>query len=143
MKLSEHFDSKEFRCSCGCGKEDISPKLIVLAEDIRSIWNKPINVHSGCRCKENQKELKLRGLTNTLNSQHCECIAFDFNILGVKNKELHKKMKELYNNGKIKGLGLYDWGCHVDIRKGSQSFWDYRSDEMKSDEIEDEIEGDK
>jgi hypothetical protein len=62
MKLSDHFDSDEFRCPCqGCqGIEPlVAPELVSNLEKLRAILNadlKPgdpehrISVNSGCRC---------------------------------------------------------------------------------------------
>ena len=60
MKLSDHFDSKEFRCHCfACGEPLVDPRLIVGLEQLRGILNAgitdPAKQHritltSGCRC---------------------------------------------------------------------------------------------
>ena len=51
MKISAHFDSKEFECKCGCGLSDMNPLLIDGLEKLRSvIGDKPIIVTSGRRC---------------------------------------------------------------------------------------------
>lgn len=60
MKLSDHFDSKEFRCRCfACGEPLVDPRLIGRLEQLRAILNAEIpepakqhriTVTSGCRC---------------------------------------------------------------------------------------------
>ena len=60
MKLSDHFDSKEFRCRCfACGEPLVDPMLVQALEQLRGILNaeipEPAKQHriavtSGCRC---------------------------------------------------------------------------------------------
>lgn len=51
MKLSEHFDSKEFLCKCGCGLGIDNPKLIERLERLRTLLgDTPIEIVSGRRC---------------------------------------------------------------------------------------------
>jgi len=51
MKLSEHFNSKEFLCPCGCGHDKIRQSHIDLLEEARRLADIPFNINSGCRCE--------------------------------------------------------------------------------------------
>lgn len=46
MKLSEHFDSSEFACKCGCGGMDngagVNPKLVQVLERMRQYIGNPL-----------------------------------------------------------------------------------------------------
>ena len=49
--LSEHFNSSEFACKCGCGTAfTINPSLLEKLEGIRKFLNRPIEIASGFRC---------------------------------------------------------------------------------------------
>lgn len=48
--LSEHFDSSEFRCKCGCGICNVSATLLTKLERLRHQLGRPIHINSGCRC---------------------------------------------------------------------------------------------
>ena len=49
--LSLHFDKSEFRCQCGCGGENPSPKLIEMLEKLHDLMGaKAIIISSGYRC---------------------------------------------------------------------------------------------
>jgi len=54
--LSEHFSKSEFACKCGCGFDAVSPAFIKRLEQVRTLYGKPIKVHSGCRCKKHNEE---------------------------------------------------------------------------------------
>lgn len=50
-KISEHFDTTEFTCKCGCGKTIIKQSLIDRLEKLHEILNaKSIIINSGYRC---------------------------------------------------------------------------------------------
>jgi len=49
-RLSEHFDSSEFACRCGCGFDEVDPALVEHLEAVRSALGVPLMVLSGCRC---------------------------------------------------------------------------------------------
>lgn len=50
-KLSEHFDSKEMLCKCGCGKAVVKQSLIDRLEKLYDVMNaSKIIINSGYRC---------------------------------------------------------------------------------------------
>lgn len=51
-KLTEHFNSEEFDCKCGCGKNNISKELVDRLEQVRRNCGYPIVITSGCRCEK-------------------------------------------------------------------------------------------
>lgn len=56
--LSEDFDSSEFRCKCGkCNVVNISPVLVKQLQRLRTIYRNPIEIDSGGRCPEHNKEV--------------------------------------------------------------------------------------
>lgn len=49
--LSLHFDKEEFRCQCGCGGENPSPKLVEMLEKLHDLMGaSAIIISSGYRC---------------------------------------------------------------------------------------------
>ncbi len=50
--ITQDFSRWEFRCKCGCGKEDIHIGLVHRLQVIRDITGHPIKILSGCRCAE-------------------------------------------------------------------------------------------
>ena len=51
MKLTENFDSSEFRCKCGCGKGDwlMAPELVQGLQELRELIGQPIVINSAYR----------------------------------------------------------------------------------------------
>ena len=118
MKLSEHFDSSEFACKCGCGSlnngADVSPKLISVLEQMRQKCGKPIIVTSGYRCPTHN-----RNEGGVSNSQHVLGKAAD--VL-VPEGMTEAKFMELAAQCGADGIGSYPWGIHIDVR-GEKARW--------------------
>jgi hypothetical protein len=59
MKLTEYFDSEEFKCGdgCGLGHESVSMDIINIATKIRTELGEPITVNSSCRCSKHNYEV--------------------------------------------------------------------------------------
>ena len=114
MKLSEHFNSEEFACKCGCGKSEVSPKLIELLDIIRKYANAPITIVSGRRCPAHNKNC---GGVKT--SQHLLGNAADIQIKGMSASKVQQFIQELHESNKCRvgGLGSYTTFTHVDVRQ--------------------------
>ena len=69
MKLTEHFDSSEFRCKCGCGQGDwlMAPELVQALEELRELIGKPIIVNSAYRCPKHNAQVG--GVANSYHTQ--------------------------------------------------------------------------
>lgn len=118
-QLTKNFKRSEFACKCGCGFDDIDPKLVALIQTIRDEVG-PIKISSGCRCVEHNK--KIGGVPNSF---HTKGKAAD--LVSSKGSEyLYNTIQKLYNEGKLKGLKyciryIYKNFCHVDIGKDRSS----------------------
>lgn len=118
MQLSEHFDSSEFACKCGCGGlrngADINPRLVQVLERMRTKCGKPLILSCGYRCPSHNAEVG-----GVWNSQHIKGTAADVQTPeGMTPIELF----ELAQDCGADGVGLYDWGVHVDVR-GYKATW--------------------
>lgn len=117
-KLSANFNSTEFDCQGkGCCSETlIDDELVTMLQKIRDHFGKPISVcpaHSGYRCAKHNKEVG-----GASQSYHTKGMAADISVQGIKHEEVAKYAESIG----VKGIGLYDWGCHLDTRT-SKSFW--------------------
>ena len=124
-KLSPHFSVEECRCRCGCGKCNVQARLLNLAEKIREYFgNKPMVTHSVCRCERRNTEA---GGSKT--SQHLTGRAMDFHIKGLSHELVYKQLLSVHNEyfPELRGLFLYDWGIHIDVRNDTFRAKDYRS----------------
>lgn len=118
MKLSEHFDSSEFACKCGCGGmnngADINPRLVQVLERMRQIIGKPLELSCAYRCPTHNAEVG--GMSN---SQHIYGTAADVQTpAGSSPSELYQAAEQAGADG----IGLYPWGVHVDVR-GEWARW--------------------
>ena len=118
MKLSEHFDSSEFACKCGCGGlnngADISANLVAVLERMRQRCGKPIIITSAYRCPtHNANE------GGVSNSQHVLGTAAD---LLVPKGMTKSAFIDLAAQCGADGIGSYPWGIHIDVR-GEKARW--------------------
>lgn len=123
VKLSKNFKSTEFDChgnGC-CSETKVAPDLVVLLQDIRDHFGKPITITSGYRCPTHNSRV-----SRSKNSYHTRGpvdSAADFTVSGVTPREVAK-----YAESKgIKGIGLYEtkndgFFVHIDTRT-TKAFW--------------------
>jgi len=121
IECTQNFAFEEFGCRCGdcCfDGSSIEPALIIVLEDLRSVFGARIIINSGIRCEE----------YNTLiggarSSRHLPVFAdaADIQVEGVSPKKVFEYLDNTgYRN--LLGLGLYASWVHVDTR-GYRSRW--------------------
>lgn len=111
FRLSEHFETDEFDCRCGCGfghrEGDVSAALIDALEEMRSIIGRPIKIASGCRCNEYNREVG-----GVDNSAHTRGSAADLVVYGGEDRFL--VVGAAYQVGML-GVGVAKSFVHVDV----------------------------
>lgn len=113
--LTEHFRRSEFACKCGCGFDDIDPKLVAICERVRQAVGVPVRVNSGCRCEK--YNAKVKGAAK--DSQHTKGKAADLSC-SIGAMALYDTIQALYAAGELPGLEYclrYPTFVHVDIGK--------------------------
>lgn len=120
----EFFDREEFRCQCR-GKcctgfpNEPHEATVRFADAIRRRVGKPIRVNSGLRCPTWNS---IQG--GVANSNHMTGGAVDLGCpAGVTPAEMKDAAEAVMGN--TGGIGIYDWGIHID--DGSYSRWDERA----------------
>jgi uncharacterized protein YcbK (DUF882 family) len=97
------------------------PNLVEAFEALRvKLGNKPLVVLSAYRHPQYNKKIG-----GALKSQHTEGRALDIRTpKGMTPRELFDVMVNLSNSTPIRGIGLYKWGCHMDVRPQQKlSLW--------------------
>lgn len=111
MKLSPNFNDYEFKCHCGkCELVKPSCELLIILEDVRSYFNRPVTIMSGYRCISHNANVG-----GAKKSKHLNSTASDIIVSGVRPSKVHEYLTNKYIN--TYGIGAYDTFTHVDIRK--------------------------
>lgn len=118
MKLTDHFDSREWDCrdETPYPAQWIESRLRPHAKEleiIRARAGSPIIISSGYRTPEYNRKIG-----GARNSQHVEGRATDFTIRGWTPLALKELVLDLHRQGLIVigGVGLYATFLHVDTR---------------------------
>lgn len=112
-----NFKVVEFACHDGSDEIKIDSDLVFSLQQIRDNFGSPVNIHSAYRTKEYNKSIG-----GAARSQHIYGKAADIDVKGVIPLTLAQYAETSCTL--INGIGLYDWGCHLDTRK-SKSYWKY------------------
>jgi len=111
MRLSAHFNSKEFTCKCGCGSFIENAELISVLERLRGIFlGKSVHINSGTRCAVHNK-----AIGGASRSQHLLGTAADITIAGVSPKDVAGMLTTMYPT--TYGIGRYNNFTHFDVRE--------------------------
>ena len=111
LQLTQHFQSDEFWCSCGCGKEGpngnhISQSLVLKLEIVRTAINKPMKINSGIRCLKYNRSIK-----SSDTSSHIKCVAADISCTQMSDRHLlMSHLPKLFER-----IGIHKDFIHVDI----------------------------
>ena len=116
-RLSANFRRSEFACWCGCGFDDVDPRLVQRLQHLREQLNAPIVVNSGCRCAEHNESVGGRP-----QSQHLLGKAADIRVPGRSPAEV-KAVAESMNL--FTGIGIYATFVHLDVGDVTRR-WDGR-----------------
>ena len=114
-----YFRREEFRCPCGrCGGFPVEPQeeMVRTVDEIRRRLGVPVSIvdagGSGIRCPEHNAEVG-----GVANSEHLYGRAADLHSSASPAKMKSVAEEVLGNTG---GIGLYNWGIHVDVGKYSR-----------------------
>lgn len=114
--LSAHFKVKEFACQDGSDTVFVARELPVVCEYIRMRCNKGITINSGYRTVTHNK--KVGGVADSLHTHGC---AADLKKpSGYTPAKMAAIAREIMPDWG--GVGIYDWGIHVDVRE-KKSDW--------------------
>lgn len=115
--LSAHFKVAEFRCKDGSDEVKIDDALVMLLQNIRDYFDKPITINSAYRTPSHNAQVG-----GSAKSQHVLGKAADIVVQGITPLAV-AQFAEFTTAG---GIGLYKSFTHVDTRS-SRVCWDQRS----------------
>ena len=114
----KYFGRHEFACKCGkCGGYPAEPseRLVRVLDEIREETGLPVYINSGVRCAEHNE-----AVGGADDSRHLYGDATDIRCPGKTPRELYVLADFIV--GSTGGVGIYDWGIHVDTR-GHRARW--------------------
>ena len=123
---SEHFSAAELMCHgasqghCDCGPETadkVNPLLLEKLETLRAKIGGPIELSCAYRCPEHNRHTD----GSSKVSQHMLGNAADVQTPNYEHCHTPEQLKWYCEQCGFDGIGLYSWGCHVDVRDGGQS----------------------
>lgn len=118
-QLTEHFNLKEFTCSC-CDRVKITPgffRHVGLLEQIRTKLGFPIRINSGYRCPEHNK-----AVGGAKSSWHL-LFATDLDTDDGDPEKL-TAIRMAAEEAGFTGIGISDTFIHVDLRP-EKTIWRY------------------
>lgn len=108
--LTKNFRVKEFACQDGSDTVFVAVRLPMVLQYIRMRCGKAVNINSGFRTEPHNK-----AVGGVAGSQHLYGTAADITVKGVTPKQLAAYAREIMPDWG--GVGIYDWGIHVDVRE--------------------------
>ena len=119
VQLTANFKVREFACKDGSEALFVSTELAQVLQKIRSRFGRPVTINSAYRTAAHNSS---EGGSPT--SQHLYGLAADIVVQGVTPKEVARYAETVL--GAKGGIGLYQWGVHIDVRS-KRSRWDSTS----------------
>ena len=113
----KYFRREEFACKCGkCGGYPVEPSeaFVRKLDAFRERVGEPVHINSGVRCAAHNA-----AVGGADDSRHLYGDAADIRCDGKTPEQLYAIADEIFCDG---GVGLYDWGIHVDDR-GHRARW--------------------
>ncbi|SFU80232.1 D-Ala-D-Ala carboxypeptidase family metallohydrolase [Halomonas korlensis] len=114
-RLSPHFTRAEFACRCGCGFDTVDVETLAILERLRTHFDQPVTVTSGCRCSSHNA--RIGGVPG---SQHTLGRAADIQVRGVPAPSVYAWLAE---NHPSASLGRYANFIHIDTRQNGPARW--------------------
>ena len=113
---TKHFKSSELECKCGCGSYIPNVALMLLLEDVRERFGKPVSINSSTRCTKHNDSVGGAEFSLHLSGHAADIVVKDTHPDAVYNYLNSCGYADLI------GLGSYNSFTHVDTR-GKRARW--------------------
>lgn len=114
--LSKNFSRHEFTCKCGCGFDTIDYETLMVLEEVREHFNKPVIIDSACRCAARNA-----AVGGAPSSKHLTGRAVDFRVAGEAPELVQSWLRHTYPHRY--GIGSYETFTHIDTRTDGPVRW--------------------
>lgn len=122
---SKYFSPEELMCHgagqghCDCGVDTagyVSPRLLEFLDRLRENIGGPLEISCAYRCPAHNA-----AVGGVANSQHVYGTAADIQTPNYEHCNTPEQLLWYCEQLPFDGIGLYEWGCHVDIRYGGEN----------------------
>lgn len=119
---SKYFSDAELMChgaeqgDCYCDEssaENVSPRLLELLDQLRELIGGPLEISCAYRCPDHNASVD-----GVPNSQHALGTAADVQTPNYEWCNTPEQLKWYAEQLPFDGIGLYEWGTHLDTRDG-------------------------
>jgi uncharacterized protein YcbK (DUF882 family) len=117
---SKYFSDAEISCHgdgcCDGGAYKVNPILLEKLDQLREMIGGPVELSCAYRCPEHNAEVG-----GVSNSQHVLGNAADVQTPPYDHCCTPEQLAWYCEQVGFDGIGIYDWGCHVDVRDNGES----------------------
>ena len=116
MKLSQWFKREEFSCKCNCNFSTVDAELLLVLDELREHFGKPVKITSAARCVSHN-----HAVGGSAKSKHLQGLACDVQVEGIKPAKVYRYLTTEYPHKY--GFGLYVDFVHCDVRSDGPARW--------------------
>jgi uncharacterized protein YcbK (DUF882 family) len=117
---SKYFSDAEISCHgdgcCDGGAYKVNPILLEKLDQLREMIGGPVELSCAYRCPEHNADVG-----GVSNSQHVLGNAADVQTPPYDHCGTPEQLAWCCEQVGFDGIGIYDWGCHVDVRDNGES----------------------
>lgn len=117
---SRYFSDYELECHgencCNGGVDKINPILLEKLDKLREMIGGAVELSCAYRCPIHNEEVG-----GVPNSQHVQGNAADVQTPDYEYCHTPEQLAWYAEQVGFDGIGIYDWGCHVDVRDDGES----------------------
>ena len=110
--MSKYFKPEETKCHCSCGINNVNPLLLIMLDNMREAFGKPIILACACRCPKHNKEVGGKPDSAHISTTNEQCEAADIQCLDSYTR--YELVGIAYRLG-IKRMEVGKTWIHIDI----------------------------
>ena len=119
ITIPTYFIEKEIACPC-CGFIVVDTRFLEMMYALRTLFNRPLNINSWCRCEKHNKEV------GSTSKNHTRGKAADIRCVDNGNGWMRQKLMSCIIRTGFKRIGIHENFIHVDNMELVSSIWIYK-----------------
>jgi len=120
-----NFKSDEFKCKCGCGLANPSPRLLIRLNKFRRFLGEPVHITSGSRCLDHNRSIGSKDTSSHVPKGENDYT--DASDIETKNSAQRFRFLQAAHAAGFTRIGFGKGFIHldVDLFKADNVMWDY------------------